>query len=131
MRVIDVTPGAPRPTHERRTSMLALASALALFAAVGWRMSRFDAGDSDSAETSAPQSTLAPAEPRRELRLVERETIDLFRDNSPSVVHVTSAARVRRAFRDPVDLPIGTGTGFVWDEKGHIVTNFHVIAAVQ
>src|SRR5688500_13262134 len=110
MRVIDVTPGAPRPSHERRTSMLALASALALFAAVGWRMSRSDTAD--TAEIS-PQSTLAPAEPRRELRGVERETIDLFRDNSPSVVHVTSAARVRRAFRDPVDLPVGTGTGFV------------------
>jgi S1-C subfamily serine protease len=126
MRVIDVTPSAPKPPHERRTQVVAFASAAVLFAAVGWRVS--------SPSRSEPQGgrdvALAPAEPREELREHERETIDLFRRNSPSVVHITSAARVRRAFRNPVDLPVGTGTGFVWDDRGHIVTNFHVVAAV-
>lgn len=26
-----------------------------------------------------------------------------------------------------LEVPAGTGSGFVWDDKGHIVTNFHVI----
>ena len=30
--------------------------------------------------------------------------------------------------RNVFEVPAGTGSGFVWDERGHIVTNFHVIA---
>ncbi len=28
-----------------------------------------------------------------------------------------------------VDTPEGNGTGFVWDNEGHVVTNFHVLAS--
>ena len=29
--------------------------------------------------------------------------------------------------RNVFSVPRGTGTGFIWDGKGHVVTNFHVI----
>lgn len=59
----------------------------------------------------------------------ERNTIDIFRENSSSVVYVTSIA-LRRGFfsLNAVEIPQGTGSGFVWDQEGRIVTNFHVIS---
>jgi S1-C subfamily serine protease len=64
-----------------------------------------------------------------ELRDDERDTIELFKRNSDAVVHITNTARVRSALRrDPIDYPVGSGTGIVWDAGGHIVTNHHVIA---
>jgi S1-C subfamily serine protease len=58
----------------------------------------------------------------------ERNTIEVFRNVSPSVVYVANARVVRGAFRfQPEEVPQGAGSGFVWDEKGHIVTNYHVV----
>ena len=58
----------------------------------------------------------------------ERNTIEVFEYASPSVVYVTNQQVVRdpRSF-DLLTVPRGAGTGFVWDERGCIVTNFHVI----
>jgi S1-C subfamily serine protease len=58
----------------------------------------------------------------------ERATIDLFEHASPSVVYITSLS-VRRDFftLNVLEIPSGTGSGFVWDDDGHVVTNFHVI----
>jgi len=65
---------------------------------------------------------------RGDLAADEKNTIEVFRENSPSVVYVTSIA-VRRNFfsLNAVEIPQGTGSGFVWDKEGRIVTNFHVI----
>jgi S1-C subfamily serine protease len=58
----------------------------------------------------------------------ERRTIDVFQRTSQSVVNVSSSERVRSLLRrNPIDLPLGHGSGFVWDKKGHVVTNFHVV----
>jgi S1-C subfamily serine protease len=66
--------------------------------------------------------------PRGPLEPDERALIELFRKSSPSVVHITSLGAQRDFFSMNVQqVPRGTGTGFVWDERGHIVTNFHVI----
>jgi S1-C subfamily serine protease len=59
----------------------------------------------------------------------EQSTIDVFEKFSRSVVHVTSLASRRNLMTlDVTEIPQGTGTGFVWDQQGHIVTNFHVVA---
>jgi S1-C subfamily serine protease len=60
----------------------------------------------------------------------ERSTIDLFKQSSPSVVFITTTRRVvdlatMNAYIDPE----GNGSGFLWDEQGHIVTNYHVVAS--
>ncbi|WP_028998736.1 S1C family serine protease [Azohydromonas australica] len=66
--------------------------------------------------------------PRGPLDADERNHIDVFKRVSPSVVNITSLALQRDLFSPNVSqVPNGTGTGFVWDEAGHIVTNFHVI----
>ena len=59
----------------------------------------------------------------------EMNTIDVFRNTSPSVVYITSIALRRGLFSlNAVEIPQGTGSGFVWDKEGRIVTNFHVIS---
>ena len=66
--------------------------------------------------------------PRGPLAADEQAHIDVFRRSSPSVVHITSLGVQRDLFSMNVQqVPRGTGTGFMWDERGHIVTNFHVI----
>ena len=58
----------------------------------------------------------------------ERNTIDVFRAVAPSTVFVTQKRRVRdRWTMSAREYTTGSGSGFVWDTKGHIVTNFHVI----
>lgn len=58
----------------------------------------------------------------------EANTTEIFQRASPAVVHVTNK-RLRRSFysRNLQEIPQGSGTGFVWDKNGLIVTNYHVI----
>ncbi len=72
----------------------------------------------------------APREvtPRGKLSVEENLTIALFRKASPSVVNITTLTVRRDVFTlNLLEIPEGTGSGFVWDNAGHIVTNFHVI----
>ena len=58
----------------------------------------------------------------------ERRDIDVFRRASASVIFITNYTRQLDFFSfDAVETPSGTGSGFVWDKQGHIVTNYHVI----
>jgi S1-C subfamily serine protease len=66
--------------------------------------------------------------PRGDLAQDEQTTIELFRNASPSVVYITPVTLLRDRFSLNVfEIPKGTGSGFVWDDEGHIITNFHVI----
>ncbi len=58
----------------------------------------------------------------------ERNTIEVFRAATDSVVFVTNE-RVGRTFRslNVQKIAQNTGSGIIWDERGHILTNFHVI----
>jgi S1-C subfamily serine protease len=77
---------------------------------------------------SAPRAVA----PRGPLQPDERETISIFERTSPSVVYITTIQHVRDFFnRNVTRVPQGTGSGFVWDEQGNIVTNFHVIQGAQ
>jgi S1-C subfamily serine protease len=57
----------------------------------------------------------------------EQNTIKVFQENSPSVVFVTNVAIGQNMYQDEFAVPQGAGSGFVWDDQGHIVTNFHVV----
>jgi S1-C subfamily serine protease len=58
----------------------------------------------------------------------EQATIRLFKEAAPSVVNITSVSVQRNAYTLRIsEIPQGSGSGFVWDNEGHIVTNFHVI----
>lgn len=62
----------------------------------------------------------------------EANSTEIFSKASPSVVFVTNTALRRDIFSPNLqEIPQGAGTGFVWDESGLIVTNFHVIAGAH
>lgn len=67
---------------------------------------------------------------RGDLAEDEKSTIEIFQSASPSVVHITTTRQgyIRQGFRlRPTEIPEGTGTGFLWDQLGHVVTNYHVV----
>lgn len=70
-----------------------------------------------------------PVSPRPDkLGADEQATIDVFEKFSGAVVNVTSIHTARnRMTLDVSDIPQGTGSGFIWDQQGHVVTNFHVV----
>ncbi|KAJ8775045.1 hypothetical protein K2173_020049 [Erythroxylum novogranatense] len=65
---------------------------------------------------------------QRRLQSDELATVQLFQENTPSVVYITNLAVRQDAFTlDILEVPQGSGSGFVWDKAGHVVTNYHVI----
>jgi S1-C subfamily serine protease len=75
-----------------------------------------------------PAETLRPVTARGNLAEIEKTTIAIFKKASPSVVHITNLVNAAQPFSmDVQQVPQDTGSGFVWDKNGHVVTNFHVI----
>ena len=69
-----------------------------------------------------------PITPRGDLAAYEKTTVDLFREVSDSVVYIDTKAAVGNPWTlQRYEKKSGTGSGFVWDNAGHIVTNYHVI----
>jgi len=67
-------------------------------------------------------------EARGDLAADEKSTIELFERSRNSVVYITTKEQVMDFWtRNVFSVPRGTGSGFVWDDDGHIVTNFHVV----
>ena len=103
-----------------RVGLLSVACLLAvLFARQTWL---------GSASLNDPRATSRTVTARGELFSDERSTINLFRQASPSVVNITTIGVERDLFTlNLYQIPQGTGSGFVWDINGDIITNFHVI----
>ena len=58
----------------------------------------------------------------------EKATIELFENAAPAVVYITTSSVQRNYWsRNAYEVPSGSGSGFIWDTQGHIVTNYHVI----
>lgn len=97
---------------------------LVLAAVIGWLLHQtFQPALHD------PEAVSRPVTARGDLAGDEQNTIDIFRSAAPSVVYITSIAVRRNLFSLNVyEIPQGTGSGFIWDRQGRIVTNFHVIS---
>ena len=80
------------------------------------------------ADVDGTQAASRDISPRGELTHEEQSVTALFKEASPSVVYITSIG-LRRDFFSfrAMEIPQGTGSGFIWDNQGHIITNFHVI----
>ncbi|MBK6365366.1 MAG: trypsin-like peptidase domain-containing protein [Saprospiraceae bacterium] len=80
---------------------------------------------STSGDSLSHRRTIAPV---TYLTNSEEATIQLFESSAPTVCFITTST-LREDFwnRNVMEIPSGTGSGFIWDKEGHIITNFHVI----
>lgn len=82
-------------------------------------------------DAAGPDSTqdLQQVDPLSRLTPEELATIRIFEEARPSVCFITTTNLRRLDFfsRDVTEIPRGTGSGFVWDKDGHIITNYHVL----
>lgn len=65
---------------------------------------------------------------RGDLASDEKSTIELFEKSRDTVVYISTKQQVMDFWtRNVFSVPQGTGSGFIWDEAGHVITNYHVI----
>lgn len=119
MRIASNT--RPGPLLQR----LALLLALAAVAYLGVKVQRLEQLVLPVSEGEVERPRIVA---RGELSDIEQHTTELFRNASPSVVHITTLNVAADPFQLRVlEVPRGTGSGFVWDAQGHLVTNLHVV----
>ncbi len=81
---------------------------------------------------AASQPGERPIAERADLDSEERQTIALFKRASRSVAYITTQVeQIDFWTRSVTEIPSGTGSGFVWDDRGHVVTNFHVVQSAD
>ena len=74
----------------------------------------------------------SPVKSSASLLSYEAELMQLFNKTRPSVVFVSTLSTVFNPFMmNVLEIPSQSGSGFVWDRSGHIVTNYHVLGATQ
>ncbi|WP_438021179.1 trypsin-like peptidase domain-containing protein [Sorangium sp. So ce315] len=130
--------------HARPSALIAVAAlAATLVAAPGCKERPSPGGPQSPSATKVPDapptpSTIdalpPPVPPPSKASLIEdeRNTISVFREVAPSTVFVTQKRLVvDRFWGTAVEVPAGSGSGFVWDADGHVVTNFHVVDNAQ
>ncbi|MDE2921614.1 MAG: trypsin-like peptidase domain-containing protein [Acidobacteriota bacterium] len=111
------------PTERPRiatTAGLLVLAALAFLVGSRWQGNVLQAESQGQPRRVTPSSGLLPE---------ERATVNLFRETQPSVVYITTLRDRRVSYfgRRFDRVQEGTGSGFLWDDRGHVVTNFHVI----
>jgi S1-C subfamily serine protease len=116
-----------RPMLQKQAARLSWFPMAILIALLGCGSAPWTGGRA-SAEGITPRAV----SPRGELAADERSTIELFDRAKDSVVFITTSQRVMDPWtRNVMRISQGTGSGFVWDERGHVVTNFHVVAGAS
>jgi S1-C subfamily serine protease len=119
---------------QRRGSCLFLLFAAGAIAFAGFSLGRRWQGAPwrPAGESGPPAAETRTVAARGDLAADEAATISLFKAASPAVAYITSVAVRRDLFTLNVfEIPQGSGSGFLWDGAGHVVTNFHVVASAS
>ncbi|HET6612689.1 MAG TPA: trypsin-like peptidase domain-containing protein [Kofleriaceae bacterium] len=131
MELPSLSPSHPSP-RPRGPGIAVIVLAVMLLACAGaliWVVVHSTTAAEPERVTLPAPRTIVPA---GDLSAAEHATIELFQTVSPAVVHITRLELARSRFSlNPLEIPRGTGSGFVWDQDGHIVTNFHVIRGAE
>ncbi|MEQ9410432.1 MAG: trypsin-like peptidase domain-containing protein [Fuerstiella sp.] len=116
---------SPRPP----TSALSTNMLLVLILGVLSLVLAFQAWSGRAVQSSRGSSEYTPREiaPKEQLGRSEQATISVFRQSSPSVVFIRTRGYQLLLSGDLENRELSSGTGFVWDQQGHIVTNLHVV----
>jgi S1-C subfamily serine protease len=115
----------PNTKVRRRQALIYLGMLIAISPVVVFFVKQAWVG---SASLNDPRAMPRAVAPRSDLSPGEKSTIGLFRQASPSVVHITAITVQRDLFTlNLLQIPEGTGSGVVWDTNGNVITNFHVI----
>jgi 2-alkenal reductase len=72
--------------------------------------------------TPAPVTSTAETQLLTIDQPLQDQLIDIYQHINPSVVHIFVFDEI-----EDTSLPLGTGSGFIYDDLGHIVTNNHVV----
>ena len=100
----------------------------ALAALAFWSFYKVDRERLPEVSYTGPEAQPRPASAPPTLGSDELATIAVFEQASESVVFIVNRAVRRELFSlNPVEVPQGAGSGFIWDQLGHVVTNFHVV----
>ncbi|SDY56120.1 S1C family serine protease [Citreimonas salinaria] len=111
----------------RFLSRLLLASLAAIVVGIAWQ-----SGPVVVERLLVPPAQPRAVAPRADLPADERSVVETFRAARESVVFITTSWRIIDPWsRRSTDVPQGSGSGFVWDAQGHIITNNHVIAGAD
>ncbi len=118
-------------TRMNRLRLLAAGTLILVGLLVGYLLGT--AGGPPTAVTAQVVATPLPTLDPALLALVDAQeaiTSAVYDRASPSVVHITSRSRVMDFWRGIVPQE-GTGSGFIYDTQGHIVTNWHVVKGAE
>jgi S1-C subfamily serine protease len=113
--------------------LLGLVLGAGFFLGLGWTANTAQPDAQPAAQpairpVAQPTAGTQQVMPRGDLGSSEQSTIELFQGSSPSVVYITSLAERRNLWTlDVTRIESGTGSGFVWDKRGNIITNWHVV----
>jgi len=117
--------------YQKRNRIIgAVVLGVVLFALIATVLSVSVRKESANEITARKLSSVKPITPAKgELGAEERNAIEVFERSSPAVVFIKNASLVQFPFfsLDIYEIPQGSGSGLIWDDRGYIVTNFHVI----
>jgi S1-C subfamily serine protease len=119
----------------KHISALTLVAVLLVVSALACNLSAVRASVPTLAPTVPPTLTAAPAQTTpvsaaEPANALEAQVETVYDEAGPAVVHITSRVITYDVFMQPVPQE-GTGSGFVYDTEGHIVTNYHVVADAE